>query len=148
MNPTRATANKFLNSHNTAILATIDSNGNPSATPIHYVLSLKNSILFVTGNKTSKYQNLSSSNKAALCVVDGNRPISVNIVGEVSTVTDEEEIRSTFTKIGHTKTGKDYPPATKHLRGDFVVLELIPKHIQYCDYSNNRDTSGQYIFDL
>lgn len=148
MQPTKATVFSFLRKHESGVLATVDSQGRPCTTPIHYVVSTDKSIRFVTGKMTSKFQNLLNNPHVSLSIIDDVKPIAVNILGKTKIIEDYDKAHATYLMIGNTHNRSNPPPVTKHNRGDFVVIEISPLHIQYTDYSLDRDKKGQYIFDL
>lgn len=146
MKPTRATAWRLLKDNHIAVLATQSDSG-PSCSPVFYKLTEGKTLCFVTGDGTSKHKEIVANRRVALSVVDPKNPIAVNLRGQARVVTDSETEVQIFKLIGQINSEHAHP-STKHNRGKFVAIEIIPERIQYTDYSSSRDSRGVYIFDL
>jgi len=145
---TRATAFKFLRERSVAVLATVGSGGWPSTTPIMYVVTADRKLRFVTKDQTTKFRNLSSTDKIALSVVDGERMIAVNISGQARIISELSDMSSTLRAIGSLAKTDNPLPVIKHQLGDYVVVEIDPKHMQYADYSSTSPQQKTFTHDL
>jgi len=154
MGVNKATAYKFLRTHSTAVLSTINSQSSPSSSAVHYVVTPKKTIGIVSKDQTSKVRHLKNNSKVALSVIDSELPIAVNISGKANILEDTPDkewiMREGWIlrEIGKIKQLEGAAPVLKYNRGDFVVIEISPEKIQYTDFSRSRDDGSQYIFDL
>lgn len=129
--------NSFIKEHFTAILATVDDAGQPYSSTIFYVLGKNNGLYFVTKSQTAKYKNLQEHNKAAITVLQPDKPIAVNLTGTVAEITEDdgaEDIRQEIFKMSYKKLG-DYAPIIKLNKGSFGVFCFTPNYAKLTDYT-------------
>jgi general stress protein 26 len=129
--------NDFIKKHATAVIATIDEDGQPSTSTIFYVINKKDEIHFVTKSQTTKSNNLNKDSRSAITVVDESKPMAVNMQGLATQVTDvaeRDEVMQRILKISHDKL-KDFAPIIKLHRGSFMVFKFTPKEASMTDFS-------------
>lgn len=129
--------NDFVKKHSTAVIATVDSEGQPSTSTIFYVINKKDEIHFVTKSQTTKSSNLKKDNRTALTVVDEGKPKAVNMRGtavQVNDVSERDDVMQRILKISHDKL-KDFAPIIKLHRGSFTVFKFTPKEAAMTDFS-------------
>jgi uncharacterized pyridoxamine 5'-phosphate oxidase family protein len=127
----------FVKAHSKAVIATVDVDNQPSTSVIFYVLDKNDELHFVTKSQTKKFENLKENNKAALTVVDDEKPIAVNITGSAIEVTDQtirDSIMQDVFKLSYSEL-HDYAPIIKLHKGSFSVLKFIPKQAKMTDYT-------------
>lgn len=127
----------FIKDHAEAVIATIDGNGQPSTSVIFYVIGDKDEMFFITKTKTAKYENLKLNNKAAITIVDKNKPIAVNSVGttsEITDVNDKDKIMQEVFKLSYSEL-HDYAPIIKLHKGSFTVLKFSPTMAKMTDFT-------------
>lgn len=129
--------NDFVKSQSRAVIATVDSDNQPSTSIIFYVLDNKNELHFITKSQTKKFENLKVNNRAALTISDPEKPIAVNINGTVIEITDSkirDEIMQEVFKLSYSEL-HDYAPIIKLHKGSFAVMKFIPKEAKMTDYT-------------
>lgn len=127
---------EFLRSHDTAVIASVDSDGQPYTSTIYYVLS-GDEIYFITKNQTEKYKNLKMNHRSALTVYDSHSPVALNAIGtvaEVPTTSKKDEIMQAVFKLSYDKL-HDYAPIIKLHKGSFSVFKFIPHKAKLTDFS-------------
>jgi uncharacterized pyridoxamine 5'-phosphate oxidase family protein len=146
---TKATANKFLRAHWLAVVATLSTNQEVSTSPVTYTITSENRLRFVTKNGTTKYNDILQNPIVSISIIDTKLPIAVNLRGEAHVVEDNASAHETMRRIGQeTKERGHIPPVTMHNRGEFVVIEIIAKKIQYTDFSKPKTIVNEHIQDL
>lgn len=137
----------FIKSHSIAVMATVNSEGQPSSSTIFYTVSKKDEIWFLTKSDTTKYINLHHNSKAAMTVLDPSKPVAVNITGHAVEVTDtgeKDEILQSITKLSN-ETLHDYAPIIKLHKGSFRSMRFIPEQAKMTDYTKPIGQAGETL---
>jgi len=127
----------FVKSQSRAVIATSDLSNQPSTSVIFYVLDKNDELHFITKSQTKKSENLKDNNKAALTIVDTDKPIAVNLLGVVVEITDQmvrDSIMQEVFKLSYSEL-HDYAPIIKLHKGSFSVMKFIPKQAKMTDYT-------------
>jgi general stress protein 26 len=129
--------NDFIKSHTSAVIATVDSEGQPSTSTIFYAVGKKNALHFITKTQTTKFKNLRVNNRAALTILDKDNPIAVNIDGYVTEVTDPTERDTILQELFKLSYGnlQDYAPIIKLHKGTFSALIFTPSRAKMTDFT-------------
>jgi uncharacterized pyridoxamine 5'-phosphate oxidase family protein len=128
---------EFVKAHSRAVIATVDEENQPSTSVIFYVLDKHDELHFITKSQTKKFENLKLNNKAALTIVDTEKPIAVNITGialEVTEQTIRDAIMQDIFKLSYGEL-HDYAPIIKLHKGSFSVLKFIPHMAKMTDFT-------------
>lgn len=128
---------EFVKSQMRAVIATVDANGQPSTSVVFYVLDKNNELHFITKSQTTKFENLQNNNKAAITIVDANKPIAVNMIGTAIEVKDpkiRDEIMQEVFRLSY-NTLHDYAPIIKLHKGSFTVMNFKPKQAKMTDFT-------------
>ncbi len=127
----------FISQHTTAVIATVDSEGQPHTSTIYFSYEEKDKIYFLTKDRTTKSQNLEANNKVAITVLDKNQAIAVNITGTAKAVEDiakRDSVMQSVLKISHDNQA-DYAPIVKLHKGGFKVFMLTPTQAKMTDFT-------------
>lgn len=127
----------FISSHNTAVLSTIDREGNVHGSVIHYV-SIDDVFYFITKQETSKNQDIALHGQVSLTIHDTDSLKMVQISALADVETDNmlrSEVYSQISTPRQYKEGNYLPPIITMKKGDIVVIRLTPTDIKYKDYS-------------
>ena len=89
----------ILDSQSVGGLATVDSNGEPSLCPLHFV-RLKNKIYFLTDEKSEHIMNTKNSKTSEFVVWDDKKR-GVYIKSEIMKLTNFESVESEYSKKFH-----------------------------------------------
>lgn len=138
---------EFIKSHNIAVLATVDDRDQPSSSAIFYKLGNHNEILFLTKSETTKYKNLQLNKKVAMTILDPDKPIAMNLTGQVIEVTDTSErdaILQGITTLAH-DTLQDFAPIIKLHKGSFKSMKFIPEFAKLTDYTKRFGEAGETL---
>jgi uncharacterized pyridoxamine 5'-phosphate oxidase family protein len=127
----------FIKSHAKAVIATVDSDNQPSTSVIFYIIDKNDELHFITKSQTKKFENLKVNNKAALTIVDNDKPIAVNSTGIVVEVTEQSDRDLIMQDIFKLSYGElhDYAPIIKLHKGSFAVMKFIPKQAKMTDFT-------------
>lgn len=121
---------KFLNQHETCVLATVDSNGQPQAATVGFSHADDMSILIGTNKSSRKYQNLKNNSKVAI-VVGFEGAVTFQYEGvaeEKDTEEISERIEKHFQKV---------PMAKKFAEESGQTWFIIkPTWLRYSDLAN------------
>jgi general stress protein 26 len=131
------TITEFIRAHSRAVIATVDEENQPSTSVIFYALDKHDELHFITKSQTKKFENLKLNNKAALTIVDTDKPIAVNISGVAVEVTEQATRDAIMQEVFKLSYGElhDYAPIIKLHKGSFSVLKFIPKQAKMTDYT-------------
>jgi uncharacterized pyridoxamine 5'-phosphate oxidase family protein len=127
---------KFIKANSKAVIATVDSENQPSTSMIFYVVD-GNEIYFITKSQTTKFINAESNSKSALTIFDKDKPIAVNITGFVQETKDQakrDEIMKRIFQLSYSEL-HDYSPIIKLHKGSFSVLSFTPKQAKMTDFT-------------
>jgi general stress protein 26 len=130
-------ASGLIKSQNTAVLSTVDREGNAHGAIIHYIYE-NELFYFVTKKLTEKAQNIAFHGQVALTI---HKPNSLKTV-QVSGLADEEInpkiIDKVYLEISKPKDyeeGNHFPPIVSMKKGEVTVVRISPMNIKYYDYS-------------
>jgi uncharacterized protein YhbP (UPF0306 family) len=127
----------FLKGHSKAVIATVDSQDQPSTSAIFYIVDKSNSIFFVTKSQTTKSENLKLNSKAALTILDDSMPITLSLIGvavEIIDQKDRDDVMQEVFKLSYSEL-HDYAPIIKLHKGSFSVMKFIPTQGKLTDYT-------------
>ena len=137
----------FIRSHAIAVMATVNSEGQPSSSTIFYTVSKNDEIWFLTKSDTTKYINLNHNSKASMTILDMTKPVAVNLTGhavEVTDTKDKDEILQAITKLSN-DTLHDYAPIIKLHKGAFRSMRFIPEQAKMTDYTRPLGQAGETL---
>jgi uncharacterized pyridoxamine 5'-phosphate oxidase family protein len=138
---------EFVKRYSTAVLSTVDEKGQPSSSTIFYTMGKNSELWFLTKSDTTKYINLQQNNKAALTIVDPQKPIAINMQGRVVEVSDTGErdsILQAITKLS-SDTLHDYAPIIKLHKGSFKAMRFLPEQAKMTDYTKPLGQAGETL---
>jgi general stress protein 26 len=136
--PISASAVKFLNAHDLAVLSTIDDQGKVHGATVYYAIDQDNFIYIVTKSGTNKVRNIYNHHQVALTVHEQGSVETVQLQGNIDVETDERIKKTVFEKIVKSRQyrqGVQSPPITKINAGTYVVLKITPDYVSYHDFS-------------
>lgn len=84
---------EFFRRENVGVLATVDSNNTPFASPVYYFPGEEFSFYFMTTKETHKSKNITSNPNAAFSVGVGPEYLSLSLRGTISSTNTEEQNR-------------------------------------------------------
>ncbi len=141
---------KFLSSQKTGVLATVSPDGTPDAAALYYRTDKTFVVRFMTKRFTRKSGNLAYNKQAVLVVFDEPSQTTVQIRGEVSEITDEDESHAVFMESLraslHTADSA-IPPVTKLAAGNYVAYQLQPTEIKMACYKRRSSEIQNKIFE-
>lgn len=131
------------------MLATSDSAANPHAAVIYFTLNDDLSFSFVTKTETQKYKNIEENKSVALVAYDEKEQASVQVMGQVEKVTDQDDaykiLNKTF-KYSAEVSHRELPPLEKLIAGEYVALRLIPQVIKMAVFARP-ETGDEELFE-
>jgi len=128
---------EFIKSQSKAVIATVDSESQPSTSVIFYIVDKNDEIFFVTKSHTTKFENIKSNHKAALTIVDSNKPIAVNLIGTATEITEQpnrDEIMQKVFQLSYSEL-HDFAPIIKLHKGSFSVFKFTPTKAKMTDFT-------------
>lgn len=133
---------KFLENHKTAVLATVDANGQPATSVIFYTVHDRKTLRFITKSETLKAENIANTGAVAMTVLDRQQPTAVNLTGTLRSLKgdrDHDSVLQEIMIIARDELG-DHAPIIKLRKGYFVAYELKPEKAILSDYSAKGST--------
>jgi len=134
-------ATKFLRTHDTAVLSTINKEKEIDAAPIHYIVDKDNRIYFTTKSSTAKSRNLMRRCVVALTVYDKDKMSTAQIKGTSELVDDPEVKNYVYNEItrprkyGNTMAAA---PVTKIKEGAFETFCITMTECKYRDFRDKK----------
>jgi general stress protein 26 len=129
----------FIKSQNTAVLSTIDREGNAHGAVIHYIYE-NELFYFVTKKLTEKSQHIAFHGQVALTIHKPNSLKTVQVSGLADEETDQVIVTRIYRSIAEPKNyeeGNHFPPIVSMKKGEVMVVRVTPINIKYHDYSKS-----------
>lgn len=122
-----------------AVVSTVDNNGNPHASVVHYLTDKDDNVYFLTKSDTDKARNIAGNNSIVL-TIHANYSLKVHYIsGRAEIVHDNSIINDVVThifKFREYDEGVKLPPIAKHTSGEIVVYRLADSTHQIRDFSD------------
>jgi len=142
INPPTPRLSDFLslvNSQNSAVLSSVDKDGNAHGAVVHYIF--ENGIFYIlTKAQTYKAKNIRNHPQVSLTISATNSLKTAQISCNAEQEYDVDTKDSVYSKISESKQyaeGNHLPPLMSLKKGDVVVFRITPTNIQYQDFSKN-----------
>ena len=117
----------------TGKLATVRSDGAPHVVPIWFQLDTDGTIVFTTGDRTVKAQNMHRDPRVSLCVDDDRPPFSyVHVMGRAEMAEAPDELLHWATKIAARYMGDELAESygrRNAVKGELLVRVTVSKVI-------------------
>jgi uncharacterized pyridoxamine 5'-phosphate oxidase family protein len=149
----RTGALHFLKDHPIGVLATLGAENVPELSTIYFFIQSDFLCYFVTKTETRKYHNFLAKQKATLLAYDEEKLATVEMSGEVETVTDivkaTEIIESFQDLVLSRKVGYWVPPIAQLERGNYAVCRLVPATVRFHQFASPQgdDKPDLFIFN-
>lgn len=131
------------------VLSTVSEDGKPWGSAITFAVDEDLNFFFMTRMGTLKYKNIEANPVVSLTIADETDQITVQSVGKISRVEAKDYMDVAFKKLAHVKPRGDsqwMPPVIKVHKGDYMILQYTPSHLQYADFKQrNTDALTEYI---
>lgn len=128
---------EYIENNNTAVLSTIDREGNVHGSVIHYIYD-NDCFYFVTKQETAKKQHIATHGQVALTIHESNSLKMAAVSAMASLETDSSIRAKVYSAISSPKRyaeGEHLPPIVSMSRGEIVVIKLTPIDIKFSDFS-------------
>jgi general stress protein 26 len=128
---------RFLQDHPVGVLATVDTDGNPHASPLYVNTNDNLRVTFTTKRGTVKYQNITRNDHVMVVVYEAASQTAVQISGRALEVADDQDQQSIYhgTLRAARQTGQDeVPPIAKITAGAYVAFEITIENIWLSDF--------------
>lgn len=130
---TPSTIYSFLYDSQVGVLSTVGTDGKPHATVVYFSIAPNFVCTFVTKKGTAKHKNLQNNNQAMLVVFDVNSQTTIQIMGTVEEVVDQQLAEAAYNHMleaARLTSDGEAPPISKLMYGAFITYALIPASIQ------------------
>ncbi len=134
-------ATKFLRTHDTAVLSTINKEKEIDAAPIHYIVDKDNRIYFTTKSSTAKSRNLMRRCVVALTIYDKDKMSTAQIKGTSDLVDDPEVKNYVYNEITRPRkygSTTAAAPVTKIKEGAFETFCITMTECKYRDFRDKK----------
>lgn len=128
---------RFLQTHEIAVLSTIDRAGNLSGAAVYYFLE-GSYIYIITKEGTKKSRNILANPQIALTIYDSDNLQTVQMQGHAEAETDpaiKEFVYQQLIKPRHYNRGDNLPPVTTIQNGGFIVFRIAPMEFSFSDFN-------------
>jgi general stress protein 26 len=132
--------NKFERMDDTAVLSTIDKDGNPHASVVHFEVDKDENFYILTKEKTQKAINISRNRNVALTIHNSGSLKVMYIKGFAEKITDKETIEAVKNQIASFREyqeGTKLAPITKISAGDYTVFKITPTSTNLQDFGRS-----------
>ncbi len=140
----------FLAKNSIGVLATANSQGQPRATVIYYIVDPSLNLYFITKSKTNKAKNIEQNEKVSLAVYDASTQTTAQIIGKAEKLDDESRFEDIFARVqavADKTSASPVPPISKLVAGPYEVYCITPDSIQIANYSTSKPGAPETIFD-
>lgn len=138
---------EFVNSKQTAVIATISNTGKPSAATIYFLMDEDMNLYFMTKKFARKFENLQFDHEVALVIGIDNEPATVQIEGVASQIIEEKEVEQRLKQLQHKFFKNEYVAPLFQLSSDnhdIVIYKVTPKWIRWLDLRGDK-RDGEFI---
>lgn len=135
----------FLRDNPTAVLSSVNVDGDPHGTVIYFAIDKDFTISFITRKQTKKYDNLQYNNRIMLTVFEPDTQTIVQVVGVATEIKDSYEviaIASTVLAASLKTNPGGTPPLAKLNAGPYVAFKVALVQVRMAIYS--RPDTGDY----
>ena len=123
----------------TAVLSTVNENGHPHATIVHFEVDKEDNFYILTKKDTQKTRNIEKQNHVSLTIHHSHSLKALYVYGTADIVHDEATFRAVYERIAKTNyytEGHKLAPITKIAAGEYVVFRITPTDSKLDDYSS------------
>lgn len=127
----------FLKEHDTAVLSTVDREGNVHGSVVYYLVSDTNDIFILTKSETTKARNILGHDQVALTIFEAGSIQTLSIQGDAQFETNQKTKEYVFSEIVKPRLYHDekrLPPVTQLTEGSFSIIRITPSSGKYVDY--------------
>jgi general stress protein 26 len=132
----------FLKSKKVAVISTVSSDGKPESATIYFIVSENFTFYFMTKSFTRKYANLQHNPQVALVVGADNEPVTAQIQGMVTQVTDQKEFLERLDLLRKNFFENEFVAPLYQLapeRNDIVIFKITPSWIRWLDLRREKN---------
>ncbi len=132
--------NKIERMDDTAVLSTVDANGNPHASVVHFEVDKEENFYILTKRKTQKAINAKKHSSVALTIHNSGSLRVLYVKGFAEEVMDKEIIKAVRNQIASFKDykeGRKLAPITRINAGEYIVLKIVPISTNLQDFGQS-----------
>lgn len=130
----------FLHQNQTAVLSTIDRNGNVHGAVVYYFVDAKNTVYILTKADTNKAHNILAHPQMALTVYSPDQPQTLQLQGMAQIEPDQGIKDFVFRQLSQPRnygSKIDLPPVTKSTKGSYIVIRINLTNSVFSDFSKS-----------
>lgn len=138
---------EFLRSKTTAVISTVSPAGQPMAATIYFVVDDDFNFYFTTKSFTRKNQNLETNPNVALVVGTQSEPVTAQIQGVATRITNQGEIDLRMGQIEEIFAKNQYVAPLFQLappRNEVLVYKITPNWMRWLDLRGDK-TDGDFV---
>lgn len=128
----------FLNTHEVAVISTLDRTWNVSGAVVYYIFK-DDYLYFLTKQGTRKSSNILANQQVAMTIYDEDKLQTVQLQGIAEIETDENMIAYVLHDIVRLRpyaSGDRMPPVMSIHHGEFAVFRITPTHFSLLDFNH------------
>lgn len=144
----QSTAHKFLSTHRTATLATVNVKRIPDAATVFYIVDKDMTIYFMTRIESRKFHNLSKHTIVSMVITDEETMETVQLNGVAERIENLEEESEALMKLWTADyKNHNWPgPAVKLFESghsvQLAVIKVVPQEMTYAVFK--KQANGKY----
>lgn len=145
---------EFLRSHNVGVLATVNTDRQPFASPVYYHCREEFTIFFLTTRNTHKSLNIKENDKVAFSVGTGPEYISVMIRGRASIADSEEQnlVLPNLMEKPDEENGFDWPmrKLEDFKEQNLVLYKITPEEVTFLNINSKQEpkSAADHLYHL
>lgn len=147
MSISKEEALQFLKQQQTAVIGTVNSNGQPSGSTVYYMIDDDFTIYFPTRATSRKYTHIQNNPKVSCTISNCESIQTVQIEGIAQEVDNPLTIARLIERLLEVSTetsshnGRWLPPIKQLREGHFAVIAVTPHWIRIADFLNEASDS-------
>ena len=138
---------EFIKNKQTAVIATISNTGKPSASTIYFLMDESLNLYFMTKKLARKFENLQYDHEIALVIGIDNEPVTVQIEGVASQITEEKEFELRLQQLKEKFFKNEFVAPLFQLssdKNDIIIYKITPGWIRWLDLRGDKK-DGEFI---
>jgi general stress protein 26 len=138
-------ARAFLTAHDTAVMSTVDREGNLLGSTVYYRAGDDGVLHMVTKADTAKARNILMNHQVAFTIFESDPPRQLQLQGYAEIETNgavRDNVIAEIIRPREYKTGKQMPPITQIHAGSYVVVRFTPTNAIYRPFKGSIKKEG------
>jgi|ERR1035437_2104454 uncharacterized pyridoxamine 5'-phosphate oxidase family protein len=150
----RDSALNFLQAQNVGVVATVDTSGQPTVSPVYFATKKDFTIYFLTSSSTQKHKNIVENDKVGFSAGFGPDYTSIEMQGRAVIVNGIEVVESLalIAKVQLRVPMANWPITMieSFKKADLMIYKIIPEHVSFLniDLGKHPESIADFVYQI